>query len=245
MPVDIEDIVDFKQIGKELQGSRSKIEKEVKKHRQLWVNAITGDLANLSGAKIPDVAKKRLRVYVIREMSILYMLGQKHVDKELDEQTIQLRDGKLYVRDVMKLFRARAKAGVDRVSDRLEANVKDLAQTAFRNFGDTIPAKEIDRIASEVMDVSGREAKLISGLVTSESFNIGRHKRAEASADRISYAEYSAYFDRNTCPACRRADGTTTTVGSKKYYELMPPNHRCRGRTLCRCIWVYVAEEST
>jgi len=61
--------------------------------------------------------------------------------------------------------------------------------------------------------------------------------------DDIAFAYYSSLMDQNTCVECAAVDGTRVEVGSKRYYNLMPPHRDCNGRGACRCIYIYIMKD--
>lgn|SRR4030065_519034 len=74
-------------------------------------------------------------------------------------------------------------------------------------------------------------------LLTGNMVNLGRDRSI---INRAQTAMYSALMDNRTCPLCADLDGTYVKVGSNEYSDYAPPLHN-----RCRCIWVYIGDEST
>src|SRR4030042_1603914 len=74
---------------------------------------------------------------------------------------------------------------------------------------------------------------------TASMVNVGRDAANEI-RQQSQTAMYSAMMDNRTCPLCADLDGMYSKVGSDEYYNYSPPLH---GR--CRCIWVYIGDESS
>lgn len=131
------------------------------------------------------------------------------------------------------LIRARAEAIVASLIATLEGWAKKLALGFLRR-------RKFDRLKmmtdlEREMSAAARKEAL---LVASEAFNTGRAAIMHEVAKRILSVEYSAMLDKNTCGACRAADGRVTEYGSPTFMLLDPPNQACSGGDRCRCVWV-------
>jgi hypothetical protein len=133
-----------------------------------------------------------------------------------------------------RTLRARAEQIAAAMGAAVEAVAKRVGLDQVRR-GKRAP----EELAQLVLEEAQRQLRQQAQLSISEALNIGRGAQAEAMADDIEYAVYSAILDRATCTACARSDGTQTTVGSPLYRALDPPNPSCAGGARCRCIWVY------
>jgi len=242
--------VAFREIEIDLNVSTRRISRAIVSSQELWAGEIidrlleafqTGPIAIDSAVRVPRPMRRMLATTIMREQRTLHTLGELHVQRELNaQQGIQLsRTEPPQVKKVVELFRARADMGVDRFARQTEGIIRDTAVTAYRTFGSDITPVEMERMLADALDVSGRQSQLVARTLTSESFNMGRDRRAQLHMDAIRDVQYSALLDANTCPVCANRDGTIVTLNSNLYFELMPPNHACHGRTRCRCMWIY------
>lgn len=111
------------------------------------------------------------------------------------------------------------------------AAVPDVGPAAVTKLIDLLKAKA----ASELMKAAH--------ATTTAAIAQGRRETAEIYQDEVALVEYSALLDDATCDACRSADGKVVKMGSGEYGRLQPPNRRCRGRSRCRCVYIYVLND--
>lgn len=80
---------------------------------------------------------------------------------------------------------------------------------------------------------------------SSSAMDMGRHLGMGEVVDQLKRIEYSALLD--ACPVCQKSDGEIMTYGSEEYYQLMPPNPKCKSNrsrsNRCRCMYVGVYKE--
>lgn len=134
----------------------------------------------------------------------------------------------------------------------------DAAATAITTALDsqypTTTGESLERL--RVLESKGRGYLHNAGMeLVGRALNAGRTLAAlggdspaiagrEASA---LYAMRSEQLDRSTCKKCKRLHGSVVRVGTKRYFDLMPPN-RCVTATIkgigARCRGVYVYGDS-
>lgn len=108
---------------------------------------------------------------------------------------------------------------------------------------------DVSTILNDVEAISENTIRRFGGGLLNDAFAYGRKEAAAEFKKEISYVEYSAILDSGTCDQCYSLDGQRFEFDSPEYLENSPPNPRCdstaSGYNLCRCIWVYVANDES
>jgi len=154
-----------------------------------------------------------------------------------------VRDTPLTTPERRELIEVRSEQLSLTMSERTAEAAQAAAISVWRTNAE-VTGTEMTALLREVAERTERDARLLAGMNTSESMNLGRDFTAQKYKEQIRYADYSAILDKNTCDNCRLADGFQTQVGSPDYYDVMPPLASsmfggCFGFGQCRCIWAY------
>lgn len=192
-----------------------------------------------SGASI-DTALLEIALY--GEMAETATYGAEQVGKELDRQKAVTRETFETYRlpeSATEQLRRRAKLAAQAVVTAVGVAVGRVKIDQLRRRGDDALDKEI-----EAGIAAGRAALRNEALENvTASLNTGRDAKAKQVG--VADAVYSSVLDSGTCGPCAGADGTEAPVGSGEYDTLTPPHPDCQGAGRCRCIWVYVGDETT
>lgn len=119
------------------------------------------------------------------------------------------------------------------------ARVRENVLSAIRNN-----AGNIDDMLTGAEDLSRKRVEKEVQELIHESFSQGRAAGGEDLKSDVLYCIYSAIMDTNTCGPCAEKDGAEVMIDSAEYQALMPPNQTCDGGDMCRCVFIYVFDES-
>ena len=225
------------------QGTRDALAAEL--GRRARIAADKGQLAKFAAGAPPMVDK--LSAEIVAVLSDFYNAGKQQVAGELSRQ----KAGKPWTPDAVGARIAAAEK--PKVSPQRAAKDKAIAQqaemaarsiaaqsqasasTAAGRVVSGVPVAEA-AIETAIVRESDAAALRFAGVV-SDLMQMGRADEAQAQAQQIEDAVYSALLDGATCDPCGAQDGETTT--DLALAEEWCPNPDCEGGDRCRCLAVY------
>ena len=225
------------------QGTREKLAAEL--GRRARIAADTGQLAKFAAGAPPMVDKLTTEISAV--LSDFYDAGKQQVAGELSRQ----KAGKPWAPDAVGARIAAAekpKASPQRAAkDAAIAQQAEMAARSIATQTQAAAATAAGRVASGVPVAeavvetaiirSSDAAALRFAGVVSDLMQLGRADEAQAQAQQIEDAVYSALLDGATCAACEPMDGETTR--DLTLAEGWTPNPDCEGGDRCRCLVVY------
>ena len=81
-----------------------------------------------------------------------------------------------------------------------------------------------------------------AGVITTTAWNLGREEAGEKLGTKT--VQYSAILDDKVCGPCAELDGEEWDFNSPEHNANLPPNRDCEGGARCRCMLVYLSEDS-
>ncbi len=132
----------------------------------------------------------------------------------------------------------------DLVTSRIESKVAlELTRQAIDlvHRGGSV-SDMVESVAEGLLE--GRGLRNDAGMVLTRAFNLGRQEAADVFGKQIDHTEYSAVLDGNQCAPCEALDGQEFEFNSSAYDEACPPNQECAGGDQCRCLMVFVFDDS-
>lgn len=213
--------------------------------RRARIASNTGKLAQFAAGAPPMVDKLTAEISAV--LSDFYDAGQAQVADELTRQ----KDGKPWSPDAVgariaaaekpkvspqRLAKDAAIAQQAEMAARsLATQTQAAAATAAARIGSGVPVAEA-AIETAIIRESDAAALRFAGVV-SDLMQFGRADEAQAQAQEVEDAVYSALLDGATCDPCGEQDGDTTT--DLTLAEGWTPNPDCEGGDRCRCLVVY------
>lgn len=225
------------------QGTRDALAKEL--GRRARMAADKGQLAKFAAGAPPMVDHLTNEIRIVLED--FYDAGQAQVADELARQ----KDGKPWSPDDVGARIAAAekpKVSPQRLAkDAALAQAAEMAARSLATQTQAAAATAAGRVASGVpvaeavvetaiIRESDAAALRFAGVV-SDLMQLGRADEAQAQAQEIEDAVYSALLDGATCDPCGAQDGETTT--DLTLAEGWTPNPDCEGGDRCRCLTVF------
>lgn len=260
----VERHVALRQIDGMLDDSRDRIMRSLIATRQEWVDDLMEEIATvypdgpeaIMAAKIEDslIAAALRRLLPI--LADVFNAGASAVQSELASQAAEAgipapggaaiglaRETPITVAEAEDIIVARERVLVTRLARKTEEAAWQIAIDSYRTLGPT--DLSIDDVVAEIFSAVEAETRLTASVSVSEAMSLGRNSMAQLLEEDIRTAEYSAILDQNTCVHCSDADGFQTQVGTRAYYDVMPPLKSrkfgsCEGLSRCRCMWVYI-----
>jgi len=225
------------------QGTRDALVAEL--GRRARTAADKGQLAKFAAGAPPMIDKLAAEISAV--LSDFYAAGQAQVVDELKRQ----KAGKPWSPDdVGTRIVAAEKPKVSPQRLAKDAAIAQQAEMAARSIALVTQAAAANAAARATSGVPLAEAAMADAIlresdatalrfagVVSDLMQLGRADEAQAQAQQIEDAVYSALLDGATCAACEPMDGETTT--DLTLAEGWTPNPDCLGGERCRCLVVY------
>jgi len=213
--------------------------------RRARIAADKGQLPKFAAGAPPMVDKLAAEISAV--LSDFYDAGKQQVAGELQRQkagtpwTPDAVGNRIAAAEKPKVSPGRA-AKDAAIAQQAEMTARSLATAtqaaaaaSAARIGSGVPVAEA-AIETAIVRESDAAALRFAGIV-SDVMQLGRADEAQAQAQDIEDAVYSALLDGATCAACEPMDGEVTT--DLALAEEWCPNPDCEGGDRCRCLAVY------